>query len=87
MVYSLGNMELLMDDEYLSTKDAAAELGYTVQHTRLLIREGKLAGRKFGRDWMVVRESVASYNVSQPEQDSERSAINHECGSRPRGEE
>jgi excisionase family DNA binding protein len=52
------------NDTYMTTKEAAEKLGYTTQHTRLLIRQGKLEGSKFGRDWMVVRESVEAY---QPE--------------------
>jgi len=47
--------------EYLSTKEAAEKLGYSVQHTRLLIRQGKLKARKPARDWLVVGESVAQY--------------------------
>ncbi len=48
---------------YLCTQDAAALLGYTVQHTRLLIRQGKIQAAKLGRDWLVVRESVAQYQA------------------------
>ena len=59
-------------DEFISSKDAAEDLGYTIQHTRLLIREGKLDARKFGRDWMVVRESVARYRVSRDMQVEEQ---------------
>ncbi|MBI3947562.1 MAG: helix-turn-helix domain-containing protein [Armatimonadetes bacterium] len=51
--------------EYLTTKDAADTLGYTVQHTRLLIRQGRLAATKLGRDWLLPRESVAEYRVAQ----------------------
>ncbi len=63
-----------MRDEYVSTKDAADELGYTVQHTRLLIREGKLSAKKFGRDWMVVRESVEAYSVDREDNDKGQSS-------------
>lgn len=49
--------------DYISSHEAANRLQYTVQHTRRLIREGKLNGEKFGRDWMVVRESVERYTV------------------------
>ncbi|RMF53742.1 MAG: DNA-binding protein [Bacteroidetes bacterium] len=48
---------------YVSTKEAAEDLGYTVQHTRLLIRQGYLEAIKFGRDWLIVRESVAEYKA------------------------
>lgn len=49
---------------YLTSRHAAAQLGYTVQHTRLLIRNGKLEAAKFGRDWLVARESVAQYQMT-----------------------
>lgn len=53
-----------MDDRYMTTNEASEQLGYTVQHTRLLIRQGKLQANKFGRDWMIVRESVAAYQAN-----------------------
>ena len=49
--------------QYLRSQDAAEVLGYSVQHTRLLIRQGKLKAQKLGRDWLVVRESVAEYQT------------------------
>lgn len=43
---------------YIDTKEAAKILGYTLQHTRLLIRTGQLKAVKFGRDWMIERKSI-----------------------------
>lgn len=63
MVYSLENMSDKKPDEFITTADAAECLGYTPQHTRLLVRRGKLRGYKFGRDWMVLRDSVAHYKT------------------------
>ena len=51
--------------EHLTTKDAAELLGYTVQHVRRLIREGRLQGRRLGRDWIVDKESVDRYVASR----------------------
>jgi DNA adenine methylase len=48
-------------EDYLPAKEVADMLGYTIQHTRLLIREGKLPAEKFGRDWLVGREAVSEY--------------------------
>ncbi len=64
-IYSLENMDNKEDipKNYLSSKEAADKLGYTIQHTRFLMREGKLEAVKFGRDWMVVRESVTEYKA------------------------
>jgi excisionase family DNA binding protein len=50
-----------MHDGYLSTSEAANCLGYTVQHTRLLIRSGQLRATKFGRDWLVESQSVEKF--------------------------
>ena len=33
-------MDEILTDKYMSTKEAADYLGYTMQHTRFLIREG-----------------------------------------------
>lgn len=47
--------------EYITTTEASETLGYTIQHTRRLVREGRLHGAKLGRDWLILRESVAEY--------------------------
>ena len=54
--------------ELMTTQEAAKNLGYTVQHTRLLIRQGQIEASKFGRDWLVVRESVVQYKTNQESQ-------------------
>lgn len=51
--------------ELMTTREAARDLGYTIQHTRLLIRQEKIAASKFGRDWLVARESVVEYKAGQ----------------------
>ena len=57
-------MENLFGQHYLSSKDAAQVLGYTVQHTRLLIRQGQLPARKLGRDWLVGQGDLARFRVN-----------------------
>lgn len=47
---------------YVDTKEAARLLGYTLQHTRLLIRTGQIKAVKFGRDWMIERKSITDFN-------------------------
>src|SRR5690606_9169543 len=44
--------------DYITTDEAAALLGYTPQHVCRLVRSGALEGKKLGRDWIVLRESV-----------------------------
>jgi excisionase family DNA binding protein len=36
-----------------TTKEAAKRLGLEVSHVRRLLEEGKMKGKKWGRDWMV----------------------------------
>ena len=50
-------------NDFMTTVEASQALGYTVQHTRLLVRQGHLRGAKIGRDWMIIRESVAEYGM------------------------
>ena len=47
--------------EWITTKEAAELTGYFVTHVRHLIRKGHIKGQKFGRDWMVDRDSVLAY--------------------------
>ena len=37
-----------------STKEAADRLGMSQEHERLLVRKGKIQGKKVGRDWVVL---------------------------------
>jgi excisionase family DNA binding protein len=58
------------DNRLLMVGEVAAILGYTVQHTRVLIRTGKLKGRKLGRDWAVRETDVRDFvekRSSRPE--------------------
>jgi excisionase family DNA binding protein len=43
----------MLQQQYLTTRQAADKLGYSLQHTRLLIRSGSLAGEKIGRSWLI----------------------------------
>lgn len=52
---------MVSENDYITTPEASETLGYTIQHTRRLVREGRLQGAKIGRDWMILRESVALY--------------------------
>ena len=37
-----------------TTKEAAEKLGLEVSHVRRLLEQGKIKGRKWGRDWQVL---------------------------------
>ncbi len=50
-----------MNDDWITTNEAAQLSGYEPQHVRFLIREEKIVGRKWGRDWQVERASLLTY--------------------------
>jgi len=58
VVYSLGNMTRPVRQDYITTQEAATIMGHTVQHMRLLFREGKVRATKLGRDWLVARPDL-----------------------------
>lgn len=62
-----------ISQELITTREAAENLGYTIQHTRLLIRRGQIEATKFGRDWLVVRESVVEYKTNGATRSSDNS--------------
>ena len=43
---------------YVTSSEGARMLGYTIQHVRRLVTEGRLDGFKHGRDWLILRASV-----------------------------
>ena len=57
VLYSPGNM----DTGFLTAPQASKELGYSLQHTRLLIRKGRLKAIKLGRDWVILRAALDEF--------------------------
>jgi excisionase family DNA binding protein len=51
----------MMDEKWLTTKDAARLVGYHIERIRELLREEKIVGRKFGPVWQVERDSLLTY--------------------------
>jgi len=37
-----------------SVKEAATKIGVSERHLRLLLKEGKIEGKKLGHDWVVL---------------------------------
>ena len=52
--------------EWISTKEAAEYTGYSESNIRYLLREGKVKGRKFGRDWFTTEEALREYIATNP---------------------
>ena len=55
----------MVEGQFLTVSEVALRLGFTEQHIRLLLRQGKLRGRKIGRDWMVPYEVVELHATQQ----------------------
>jgi excisionase family DNA binding protein len=43
-----------MGDVLYSTKEAATKLGLSQDHIRRLLEQGRIEGKKVGRDWVVL---------------------------------
>ncbi len=50
-----------MATDWITTTEAAELSGYHPVHLRVLIREGRIKGRKFGIVWQVSRKSLMEY--------------------------
>jgi excisionase family DNA binding protein len=48
-------------EEWLTVQEAAKMTGYHAEYIRLLIREGKIAARKFGPVWAIAKTSLQTY--------------------------
>ncbi len=48
-------------DRLLIVREACELLGYTPQHTRLLIRTGRLRAIRVGRDWAIRENDVREF--------------------------
>ena len=48
-------------DEWLTVQEAAKLTDYHAEYLRLLIREGKIAARKFGPVWAIDKSSLLTY--------------------------
>jgi len=47
--------------EWITTKEAAELTGYSSVTLRQFAREGRIKGRKWGRDWFLEKTSVLAY--------------------------
>ena len=58
----------MQEPNLLTVVEAARLLGYTTQHTRLLIRKKRLPAVKVGRDWLLERRSVDDFRIRRDSQ-------------------
>ncbi|MBK8905471.1 MAG: helix-turn-helix domain-containing protein [Anaerolineaceae bacterium] len=50
-----------MEEEWITTAEAASLSGYHVNHIRRLIRQEEIEARKFGPIWQVNKSSFTDY--------------------------
>ena len=61
-----------MADDWITLRDAAELAGYTENHLRVLLREGKIKGRKFAIVWQVSRRSLDVFLQEQSKKGEKR---------------
>lgn len=48
-------------NQFMTTTEAAELLGVLTSSVDHLLHSGRIKGKKFGRDWLVYRPSIATY--------------------------
>src|SRR3989344_3431115 len=51
--------------QYISLQEASQSCSYSQEYLRLLVRQGKIFGKKIGRNWYTTKDSLAEYTNSQ----------------------
>ena len=59
-MYTGVEKEMAMPD-YITVKEAASLANFGIEYIRELLRSGQVAGKKFGWQWMVDRQSLEEY--------------------------
>ena len=62
----------MIDDEWLTTEQAAELSGYHVNYLRKLIRRGDIRARKLSFLWLVHRQSLLDYMAQAEQSDDKR---------------
>jgi excisionase family DNA binding protein len=50
-----------IEDEWITTTEAKSLTGYNAEHIRRLVRAGKVKAKKWGKEWMVEKNSLLAY--------------------------
>lgn len=49
---------MIKNNNYLTSKEAAKELGFSTDHVRNLIRKNKIIAKKFGTQWLIDKKNL-----------------------------
>jgi helix-turn-helix protein len=52
-------------EEWITTAEAKSLTGYNAEHIRRLVRAGKVKAKKWGKEWMVEKNSLLIYLESE----------------------
>ena len=55
------NTQSTINDDLISLAEAAELSGMSQSHIRLLVRTGKILGKKIGRNWVTTEQSLRIY--------------------------
>lgn len=61
-----------MDESWITTEEAVKISGYHPIYLRVLLRESKVMGKKFGRVWQVHKPSLLKYIENAKKSDDKR---------------
>ena len=61
-----------MADDWISISEASKQSGYSAEHLRDLMREGRIKARKFVTVWQVNRSSLLAYHREQQSKGEKR---------------
>jgi excisionase family DNA binding protein len=50
-------------ENLIGIEDAAVYTGFTTRHIRLLLKRGKIKGKKIGRDWVTTKAEIDKYLI------------------------
>lgn len=64
-----------LTQDFITTKDAAEQSGYTTDYLSRLVRTNKIVGHRLGRNWLIEKGSFASFLEQQARQKTRRSKI------------
>ena len=57
--------DIAMNEDDITTDEAAKLSGFTEQYIRKLIRAGRLEGKKVRRDWILRRDSLLKFLATE----------------------
>lgn len=69
-------------DNYLSSLEVANILGFTADHVRKLLLQGKIKGEKFGRNWIIDVKNVSKVTRKRFPRPAKESLSNGTCSKR-----